>query len=45
VVNLDAIIRDADRREFDNLSKILEKPYGGLEIATKFVELYLDHYF
>jgi ribosomal protein S18 acetylase RimI-like enzyme len=27
------------------LSRILEEPYGGYEIARKFVEMYLDHYF
>jgi ribosomal protein S18 acetylase RimI-like enzyme len=39
------VFRDATKSDFEVLCRIYEKPYGGLETARKFVELYLDHYF
>jgi ribosomal protein S18 acetylase RimI-like enzyme len=39
------IFRNADKSDLESLCRIFEKPYGGYEIARKFVEMYLDHYF
>ncbi len=39
------VFRDATKSDFEVLCRIYEKPYGGLETAKRFVELYLDHYF
>ena len=37
--------RDGDKSDLESFSRILAKPYGGYEIARRFVEMSLDHYF
>ena len=42
---MEITIRNAAESDFTVLCSMYEKPYGGLEIAGKFVRMYLDHYF
>lgn len=42
---MEVIFCNANKSDLEELCRIYEKPYGGYEIARKFVEMYLDHYF
>jgi len=42
---MEVTLCNADKSDLESLCRIYEKPYGGYEIARRFVEMYLDHYF